>query len=126
MCSNESIGMKQSSLFFPVSLIIIGALWFLRSSGILPTTTSLVAIVLMGAGGLVLLLDGFNKQSLFYAPMLFYAGIASYLCSAYRLAVPSLIALGMVLAGCLMLIVRSPGIPPKQSKKYPPKPHDQP
>lgn len=118
--------MKQSSLFFPIILIIIGALWFLRSTGILPTTASLVAIVLMGAGILILLVDGFNKQSLFHAPMLFYTSAAIYAASVYHLAIAPLIALGMMWAGCLLLIVRSKHIPPKYSKKYPPNQHHQP
>lgn len=114
---------KQPSLFFPIILIVIGALWFLRSTGILPTTAALVAVVLMGAGILILLVDGFNKQSLFHAPMLLYAGGATYLASIYHLAIAPLVAVGMMLAGCLLLIVRSHHIPPKYSKKHPPQNH---
>jgi len=71
--------MKQSSFFLPIVLIIFGAVWFLSSTDILPTTATLLALALVLGGLALLLLDGINTQSIVHGPMLMYIGAAIYL-----------------------------------------------
>ena len=59
--------MKQSSLALPIVLIIFGAVWFLSSTDILPTTATLLALALVLGGLALLLLDGINTQSIVHA-----------------------------------------------------------
>lgn len=46
--------MRQSSLFFPLLLITVGAAWFLKTTDILPATSTMIAIGLAAFGMLVL------------------------------------------------------------------------
>ncbi|MDO5685984.1 MAG: hypothetical protein Q4G42_01115 [Neisseria sp.] len=107
--------MKNPSLFLPLTLIIIGAIWFLRSTDILPPTAILLAAALAIGGVAVLVLDGINKQSVVSGPFLIYCGVAVYLYSQMMMGASPLIALGMMVLGLLMLLSRSSLIP---SKKY--------
>lgn len=103
----------QTSLFLPLFLIIAGAVWFLKTTDILPATATLIAAGLAVAGLAVLVMDGINKQSIVAGPLLIYIGAAVYLKSQYFFSYAPLIALGMVLLGCLLLLSRSNAIPSK-------------
>ncbi|MBQ1837007.1 MAG: hypothetical protein II131_00425 [Neisseriaceae bacterium] len=105
--------MNKPSIFFPLVLIIVGALWFLRATDILPPSYIILAIALCVAGVLVLILDGINKQSIVAGPLLIYCGVAVYLFYRDLLNLSPLIALGMVVSGVLMLLARSDVIPNK-------------
>lgn len=107
--------MRQSSLLIPLVLIIVGAIWFLKSTHILPPTATLLAIGLAVGGAAVLVMDGINKQSIVSGPLLIYIGAAVYLKSQYIFDQGPLIALGLMVTGCLMLLARSSLIPPKYS-----------
>lgn len=111
--------MKQSSLFFPLFLIIVGALWFLRTMDWLPATSTIIACILVATGLLVLLLDGINKQSIVSAPLLMYIGGAIYLCEQEGYGLSPIIAMGMIFSGCLLLLARSDLVPAKRSKHLP-------
>ena len=108
--------MPQSSLFLPLFLIIAGAVWFLKTTGILPATATLVSIALAVAGIVVLVMDGINKQSVVAGPLLVYIGAAVYLKSQYLLGYSPLVALGMMVLGCLLLLSRSSLVPYKMPK----------
>ncbi len=108
--------MPQPSLFLPLFLIIAGAVWFLKTTGILPATATLVSIALAGAGIVVLVMDGINKQSVVAGPLLVYIGAAVYLKSQYLLGYSPLVALGMMVLGCLLLLSRSSLVPYKMPK----------
>ncbi|MCF7521631.1 hypothetical protein L4G92_06165 [Neisseria sp. ZJ106] len=112
--------MRQASLALPLFLIIFGAVWFLKTTDILPATATLVAAGLAVAGCAVLIMDGINKQSIVSGPILLYIGAAVYLHHAYWLNISPLIALGMMILGCLLLLSRSSLVPEKvrQSAKY--------
>ena len=112
--------MKSASLTLPLILIIAGAIWFLKTTDILPATAVLMAVGLGVAGAVVLLIDGINKQSVIAGPMLMYIGAAIYVRSEYLLGYSPLIALGMMLLGGLMLLSRSDLVPHKRSKIQPP------
>jgi intracellular septation protein A len=108
--------MPQPSLFLPLFLIIAGAVWFLKTTGILPATATLVSIALAVAGIVVLVMDGINKQSVVAGPLLVYIGAAVYLKSQYLLGYSPLVALGMMVLGCLLLLSRSSLVPYKMPK----------
>ncbi|MDO5638659.1 MAG: hypothetical protein Q4G28_02205 [Neisseria sp.] len=108
--------MPQSSLVLPLFLIIAGAVWFLKTTGILPATATMIAIALAIAGIVVLITDGINKQSVVAGPILVYIGAAVYLKSQYLLGYSPLVALGMMVLGCLLLLSRSSIIPYKHAK----------
>lgn len=108
--------MPQASLALPLFLILFGAVWFLKTTGILPATATLVAIAVAIAGFAVLIMDGINKQSVISGPILIYIGTAIYLRSEYWFPFSPLIALGMIVLGILLLISRSSLVPYKQQK----------
>ncbi|STZ75445.1 hypothetical protein [Bergeriella denitrificans] len=105
--------MPPASLALPLFLIIFGAVWLLKSTGILPATATLVAAGIAVAGIAVLVVDGINKQSIVSGPLLVYIGAAVYLRHAYWVAYSPLFALGMMLLGVLLLISRSSIVPHK-------------
>ena len=108
--------MPQPSLFLPLFLIIAGAVRFLKTTDILPATATLVSIALAVAGIVVLVMDGINKQSVVAGPLLVYIGAAVYLKSQYLLGYSPLVALGMMVLGCLLLLSRSSLVPYKMPK----------
>lgn len=108
--------MPQPSLFLPLFLIIAGAVWFLKTTDILPATATLVSIALAVAGIVVLVMDGINKQSVVAGPLLVCIGAAVYLKSQYLLGYSPLVALGMMVLGCLLLLSRSSLVPYKMPK----------
>lgn len=110
--------MKQPSLFLPLALVIIGAIWFLKSTHILPATSVMVAAGLVIGGVAVLVLEGINKQSIVAGPFLMYCGAAVY---GYSQQTPfhsikPLIALGMMVLGLLLLLSRSNFIGKRKEK----------
>ena len=111
----------MKSATFPLLLIVVGLIWFLRSTGLAPEASTLVALLLVVAGFTLLILDGFNKSTVVNGPLLVYSGAAVYLHYSELWRISSLIALGMVLMGLLMLIARSSLIPYKRHRLRPPK-----
>lgn len=109
--------MPQSSLALPLFLIAAGAVWFLKSTGVLPATATLIAIGLAVVGIVVLLVDGINKQSIVSGPFLVYIGGAVYLRNEYIFGYSPLIALGMIILGALLLLSRSSIVPYKHQKQ---------
>ncbi len=105
--------MQKHSLLLPIVLIIFGAIWFLSSTDILPTTATLVALALAAGGIAILVFEGINTQSIVHGPMLVYLGAAIYLRNQMYIAFAPLAALGMMLLGGLMLLARS-GIVPRK------------
>ena len=103
----------RPSATFPLLLIVLGTLWFLHSSALLPDSTTLLAILLAGAGVALLAIDGVNKSTLVASPLMVYAGAAVWLYRHWALQLSHVLSLGMVLAGLLMLIARSDRIPDK-------------
>ncbi len=111
--------MNPSSLALPLFLIIAGAVWFLKTTGILPATATLIAVGLAIGGIAVLIMDGINKQSIVSGPLLIYLGAAIYLRSNFLMETSPLVALGMMILGCLLLLSRSSIVPYKRDKSLP-------
>ncbi|MDO4696063.1 MAG: hypothetical protein Q4A49_00785 [Neisseria sp.] len=105
----------RQSVTFPLILIVGGAIWFLKAADILPATSTLISAALVIVGFVILVADGINKHSVVAAPLLMYLGGAIYLRNEYFFAFSPLFALGMMLAGCLMLLARSSMIPQRSS-----------
>lgn len=114
--------MRASSAALPLFLIIGGGLWLLKSLDWFPDTAMIVAFALVLTGFLTLFWDGINKQSVVTSPLLMYTGLAIYLRYAYFYATSPLIALGMMVAGILMLLSRSDWVPHKKQKQKTPPP----
>ncbi|MBA4707875.1 hypothetical protein [Aquitalea aquatica] len=102
--------MKKSAAL-PIALICLGSVWFLKSTALLPDTSTLLSLLLAAAGCLLLIIDGFNKSTLVSSPLLVYAGAAIYLRDNMGLQFSHLLSLGMVVMGLLMLLARSDRIP---------------
>ena len=68
--------MPQASLSLPLFLILFGAIWFLKSTDILPATSTLIAIGLAVVGIIVMVFDGINKQIRCFRSDADYAGAA--------------------------------------------------
>ncbi|WP_159875296.1 hypothetical protein [Aquitalea denitrificans] len=107
--------MKKSAAL-PIALICLGAVWFLKSTALLPNTSTMLALLLIIAGVLLGLFDGLNKSTLVSCPLLVYAGAAIYLRDNMGLHMSHLLSLGMVLAGLLMLLSRSDRIPERSTR----------
>ncbi|MBP6117215.1 MAG: hypothetical protein KBC57_01575 [Neisseriaceae bacterium] len=110
--------MKTPTLALPLVLIVLGTLWFLKTTDILPATSSLIAIFLVVAGIVVLIVDGFNKQTVVWGPFLMYCGLAVYLVKSHYMTYSPILALGLVILGVFMLIARSEHIPYKKAPAY--------
>jgi len=102
--------MKKSAAL-PIALICLGVVWFLKSTALLPNTTTLLSVLLAAAGCLLFIMDGLNKSTLVNCPLLIYAGLAIYLHDNQAVQLSHLLSLGMVLMGLLMLLARSNRIP---------------
>ena len=109
--------MSRSSLFLPLFLIIFGSVWFLKTMDILPATSTIVSAGMVVAGIAVLVMDGVNKQSIVSGTLLVYIGAAVYMHNQYWLGYSPLVALGMMVLGCLLLLSRSDMVPYKQHKQ---------
>ena len=95
----------------PIVLICLGSVWFLKSTSLLPNTSTLLALLLAAAGVLLFVVDGFNKSTLVTSPLLVYAGGAIYLYDNLGLRPSHLLSFGMIIAGLLMLLARSEQVP---------------
>jgi hypothetical protein len=107
----------MKSAAWPIVLITLGSLWFLKSTALLPQTATLLALLLALTGVAILLLDGYNKSSLVSAPLLIYAGAGVYLNEAIGVRTSHILSLGMVLLGVLLLLVQSDQIPDRSRRQ---------
>ncbi len=109
---------KQHSLL-PLSLIIIGGLWLLNWLDMLPKGENIISIILFILGSSILIIGKINKKTVVMAPMLIYLSVAIYANYHYAIDPTPLLAVGMIIAGCLMLLAQSNLIPPKSSRSFP-------
>jgi hypothetical protein len=109
--------MQKRSSAFPLILILVGSIWFLNSTGLMPSTPMILSVLLIVAGLSIWVMDGWSKNSLVSATMFIYSGCAIYASSEYHLRSGHLISLGFVLAGILMLLAKHPSIPEKKNRK---------
>lgn len=112
----------KTSAALPILLITLGSLWFLKSTYLLPETSTMLALLLAASGIVLFVIDGFNKSSLVTSPMLMYGGAAVYLYDSAGLRMSHVLSLGMVLMGILLLMARSDRIPERSVRQ---RPHDE-
>lgn len=108
----------MKSVAWPIVLITLGSLWFLKSTSLLPDTPILLAVLLALAGTGIFLIDGLNKTSLVSGSMLIYAGAAVYFSEVRGLRFSHVISLGMVLFGVLLLIAQSDRVPDRSPPRH--------
>ena len=108
--------MSRPSPFSAFIFDYLWRVWFLRATDILPATSTMIAGALIILGFAVLIMDGINKQSIVSGPILVYIGTAIYLHMSYWIYLSPLLAIGMVVLGCLLLLSRSDMIPEKHTK----------
>ncbi|MEO8345491.1 MAG: hypothetical protein ABI607_07340 [Betaproteobacteria bacterium] len=106
--------MRNASM--PVVLIVVGILGVVWYFGWLPDFDSITAIALVGAGIVVLAMDGITKNSVVLGPALIAFGIAWWVHDQYRYRWTLLIPMLLILIGGLMLIARRPSIPDRRGK----------
>jgi hypothetical protein len=108
----------MKSVAWPIVLITLGSLWFLKSTALLPDTPILLTMLLVLAGIGIFLIDGFNKASLVSGSMLVYAGAAIYFLEVRGLRFSHVVSLGMVLFGVLLLLAQSDRIPERSAPRH--------
>ena len=106
--------MKDASL--PITLIIVGLVGLAWHFRVFPDVDWVIGLGLIAGGVAVLAIDGVNKHSIVSGPLLIGVGVAWLLHDQYRVSTSILIPSMLVLAGVLMLIARSPGIPERRSR----------
>ncbi len=108
--------MKRRSLAWPVFLILAGAYWLLKSTGLIPDTALIGAAALNIAALSILVSDGINKQSFVSSLMLIYISIGIVLTHYFNFPTAPFWAGGMIFLGLLLLCARSSWLPEKHNK----------
>ncbi|MFC4158228.1 hypothetical protein [Chitinimonas lacunae] len=99
---------------FPAVLIVIGSLWLLAATDLLPTTSVLVSVGLVAVGVVQLLLDGVNKSTVVAAPMWMLSGGLFYGIAQRSITLSVAGAIAMIVLGLLLLLARLPAIPERR------------
>ena len=105
--------MKDASL--PVTLIAVGLGWLLWQFRLFPDVDWVISIAFIAAGVAVLVVDGFNKNSVVVGPFLIAIGIAWLLHDRYDTQWRFIVPVMLVLLGALMLVARSPKVPERRA-----------
>ncbi len=108
--------MKKRSLAWPITLILIGAYWLLKSLDLFPGTTVMLSIILLALALVILLTDGLNKQSFVVCSMLTYTSITILIINHWQLPQSPFWASGMIFLGLLLLLTRSNLLQEKHNK----------
>lgn len=95
----------------PVVLIAFGAFWLAYHFDWLPDWHWASVYLLIGAGVLVMIVDGITKKSVVSGPLLVAAGLLWLLRLYYRIAWDVIVPALLIFTGVLMLVARSPSIP---------------
>lgn len=103
---------EKQSLLLPVFLITIGTGWLLSTLGVAPEIDWLWTLGLAVIGVLTFVVSGLNKFTVVIGPFFVIGSLLSILRQTDRLHLDIEIPILVILAGVLMLIARSPAIPP--------------
>ena len=106
--------MRNAAL--PVTLIVVGVVGLIWYFGWFPDADAVTTVALIGAGVLVLVLDGLTKSSIVLGPTLITMGTMWFLHDQYRLRWSLLIPILLIVIGALMLVARSSSLPDRRGK----------
>jgi hypothetical protein len=106
--------MRNAAL--PITLIVVGLVGLVWYFGWFPDADVVTALAFVGAGVLVLALDGITKSSVVLGPTLITIGAMWWLHDAYRLRWSLLVPILLIVIGVLMLVARRPGVPDRRGK----------
>jgi hypothetical protein len=101
----------KRTLVFPILLITLGTGWLITTLGVLPGVDWIWTLGLAVVGLLTFVLGGFDKLTVVVGPFLLVASCLSVLRQTGRLHLDVEVPVLVILAGILILIARSPGIP---------------
>lgn len=107
----------KRTLVIPILLIALGTGWLLTTLGVMPGVDWIWTIGLAALGLMTFVVSGFDKVTLVIGPFLIAASALSLLRQTGRLHLDTEIPILVILAGVLLLLIRSPMIPaPKWAK----------
>lgn len=114
----------KKTLVVPFLLITLGSGWLLTTLGITPAIDWIWTLGLAVVGLLAFAIGGIDKVTVVVGPFFMITSFLSILRQTNRLALNVEIPILVILAGVLLLIVRSPSIPaPKWIMQDPSDPH---
>jgi hypothetical protein len=99
----------------PITLIAAGAIWLLFNLDWVPSFDWVVALVLIGSGVAILILEGVNKKSVVGGPLLIAFGVTWFLHFHFGVHWRFLVPCLFIVAGALMLVARMAVIPGNRS-----------
>lgn len=101
----------KRTLLMPLLLIVVGVGWLLTTLGIAPAINWIWTLGLAAAGLVPFALHGIDKLTVSVGPFFIVASLLSVLRQSNRLSIDHELPILVILAGILLLIVRSPAIP---------------
>jgi hypothetical protein len=104
--------MRDASL--PVTLIVVGLGWLLWEFRLFPDIDWIISLGFVAGGIAVLVLDGFNKNSVVVGPFLIAIGAVWFMHDRYGTSWRLLVPVMLVVLGALMLIARSRRVPERR------------
>jgi len=102
----------RSSLIVGILLVAVGGGWLLSSLGFIPTVDWAWTLGLAMVGVLAVILSGFDKVSFVVSGFFGLASLFSILRQTGTLTAEVEVPLLVLAAGVLLLLARSPAIPP--------------
>lgn len=102
----------KKTLLLPVLLIAVGVGWLLTSLGIAPGIDWIWTLGLAAVGILTLAIGGIDKFTVVVGPFFILASCLSLLRQTERLPLNVEVPILVIAAGILLLVARSPAIPP--------------
>lgn len=102
---------ETRTLLLPLLLIVVGVGWLLTTLGVAPGINWIWTLGLAAAGFLPFVIHGIDKITLSVGPFFLIASLLSVLRQSGRLVIDHEMPILIILAGVLLLVVRSPVVP---------------
>lgn len=123
MTHTETPKPDNRTLLLPLLLIVVGVGWLLTTLGIAPGINWIWTLGLAAAGLLPFAMHGVDKLTVAVGPFFLIASLLSVLRQSGRLSIDHELPILVIVAGLLLLVVRSRWIPvPKWAVSSPVKP----
>jgi hypothetical protein len=108
---NKFMMPDKTTLLLPILLITVGAGWLLATLGVIPGIDWVWTLGLAAVGLLAFALGGVDKVTLVIGPFYILASLLSVLRQTNRLSLDIEVPILVIIAGVLLLVVRSPAVP---------------